>query len=75
MRQQLNTFLLALLSLMVPAFAGLLWSFYGGLPEAVAQIRSDVSVIKSQQGQIAEMQDARFRRVEKDIDKIEAKLR
>ena len=75
MRAQLNTILLAFISVMVPAFAALVWKFYGGLPEAVNQIRQDVSDIKGQQGRLAEMQDQRFRHIEKDLDRIEAKVR
>ena len=74
-RAQLNTILLGFISVMVPAFAALVWKFYGGLPEAVNQIRQDVSDIKGQQGRLAEMQDQRFRHLEKDVDRLEAKVR
>lgn len=71
LQQRLNTFLLAFISVMISAFAALWWGFYGSLPSDVRDIREDVSVIRSQQGSLAEMQDARFRRVERDLDRLE----
>lgn len=71
MEQRLNTILLGFISVVVTCFATLWWSFYGSLPNDVAHIREDVSVIRSQQGALAQMQDQRMARMEKDIDRLE----
>jgi hypothetical protein len=71
LQQRLNTFLLGFISVALATLGALIWNFYGGLPGDVAKIREDVTTIKNRQADFAEMHDQRFKRIEKDIDKLE----
>lgn len=75
LQQRVNIILLSFISVMLTAFAALLWAFYGSLPQDVSRIREDVSDIKAKQGALAQVQDARMARMEKDLDKLEARVR
>lgn len=75
LQARLNTWLLAFISIMVTAFATLWWALFGNLPADVQRIREDISVIKNQQGAIAQLHDARMQRIEKDVERLERSLR